>query len=154
VSGNRSSRTNGNGFSLFELLIVLVIGSFAIALAGTLAGKSLARTEGRGIVRRLAAELRYARSQAIQSGRSHRVGFDSERRSYTLSDPTRAISLPEGWYFLDLERMPTSGERESGVVFYPDGSTTGGEIHIGREANRFVIIVDPLLGEVRVEESS
>lgn len=140
------------GFSLFELLIVLVISAFVFALVSTVVGKSVARAEGKGLVRRLAAELRYARSRAITSGRSQPVTFDRKRQRYSVPDPVEGVYLPNDWHFLNPEAIPTGGEWS--VVFYPDGSSTGGEIQIGRGTNLFLITVDPLLGEVRIEEKS
>jgi general secretion pathway protein H len=152
VSEHGFQRTASTGFSLFELLIVLVISTFVVALASTVIGKSLARAEGKGLARRLAADLRFARSQAITSGEGQPITFDREGRGYSTSNPAQEVSLPDDWHFLNPEAIPTGGKWS--VVFYPDGSSSGGEIRIGRARNLFSITVDPLLGEVRVEEKS
>jgi general secretion pathway protein H len=141
-----------NGFSLFELLLVLVIASLAFALAGGQLGKSLTKVEGVAAVRRLAASLRYTRSQAIAKGQNHLISFDLGMQSYSLEDLGQAVPLPDGWYFHEVKGIPGSSKQEASLVFYSDGSSSGGEIQIGHRAKLFQITVDPLLGEVVVQE--
>ena len=143
---------NAYGFSLFELLVVLVIASLVFGLSGPLLEKSLSKFEGKAAARRIMATLKYARSEAIERSGSTPISFDRERRSYQLEGSERIVFLPEGWSFHELKAIPGNSPEEATVIFYSDGSSSGGEIEIGGKGKLFRIMVDPLLGDVRAQE--
>ena len=55
------------GFTLVELLVVLVIAAFALAMVGTSISRSISGAEMRTAARKVTASLRYTRTQAILS---------------------------------------------------------------------------------------
>jgi general secretion pathway protein H len=71
------------GFTLIELILVLVIAGFIISLVAP----AITSTTGlnlRTAAKRVAAGLRYARSQAVTTGSVYRIVFDIEQNEMTI----------------------------------------------------------------------
>ncbi|MEW5803540.1 MAG: GspH/FimT family pseudopilin [bacterium] len=75
------------GFTLIELMIVIVIIGSMMALAVPKIGKSLQKMRLRSASRKLAAVLRYTRQTAISRKKEYAVTFDGH--SYTYVNVTR-----------------------------------------------------------------
>ena len=78
-------RETGSGFTLVELLIVIVILSVAAAIVVPMAS-SAGTMQLRSAVNMVAADLEYAKSLAIGTGRRHTVVFDEANESYEILD--------------------------------------------------------------------
>jgi general secretion pathway protein H len=137
-------------------------------LSGMLAGVNLKTS-----VRKVAAALRYARSQAVTKGHIITVCFDSDKGVLYISnqkeDSRKSISeipaedglkktillkykLPSD---IKIEKVLMSDESPSDgkflLYFYPSGSTSGCEIYIaGMKHSSYVIKVDVITGSVHV----
>ena len=120
------------GFTLIELLVVLTIGALMAAVAlprvSTLLRPDIDRT-----TRRVALAIRDQRSTAMRTG-------------YTVSvtDPTVLPLLPDGTKLADV----AFGER--GLVFFPNGTSTGGTLVLEASDGRRAVNVDWLTGRVTV----
>lgn len=71
------------GFTLIELILVLVIAGFLISLVAP----AITSTTGLSLktgAKRIAAGLRYARSQAVTTGSVYRIWFDMEQGEMTI----------------------------------------------------------------------
>ena len=65
------------GFSLLELIVVLVLLSLSIALIAPSLSRFSKSVELKGAAKKVAAILRYYRSEAINKGKVYQVLFDS-----------------------------------------------------------------------------
>lgn len=74
-----------SAFTLIELLVVIVILSVAAAIVVPMAS-SAANMQLRSAVNMVAADLEYAKSLAIGTGRRHSVVFDVGAESYEILD--------------------------------------------------------------------
>jgi general secretion pathway protein H len=164
---------NNKGFSLIEMVIVLVIASFIMAMITPSLFKSLAGLEQRTSINKLVTTLRYARSQAVTLKQAYQVYLDLNEYSYWLapvessdsaSSSTRAkeIEVPATAIPLEaqlkIEKVLRGPKKEitSGVatiVFYPRGDSSGGEI-ILRDGDNVLhtIVVDPITGRVKLKK--
>jgi len=143
-----TSVTGNRGFTLLELLVVLTI---LVLLAGAwpLAAPKLFPTQQlRNEVQILVGHLRAARTTARASGSEQRIDLLSSGTSYRTAAETHA--LPAG---LSL-RIGGSAKTASagGVVFYPDGSSTGGTLELARPHRLVAIRVGRLTGRTEVVE--
>lgn len=143
--------TDSRGFTLLELLVVLVVASLAMGLVGPafqrlLPGLQL-ETEGR----KVAALLRHARSQAILSGAPVAISQDAETGGLRLSYREQPYRLP-AHLTLSLEGGPAGDSEQTGstrILFYPQGDSSGGSLNLeGEEGRGQLIEVDWLSGRV------
>lgn len=75
----KSVAPGSRGFSLIELMIVLVIMGFMLAFAGPRVAKGLRGLSLKTTVKKVSGALRYARSRAVNTGRLYYAVFDAEK---------------------------------------------------------------------------
>lgn len=136
------------GFSLLEMIIVLVILGLAVAIV---ASRGPARSHGlevRGVVAAVSEALRGARGRAIATNRAVLVAVNGGLGRIAVEGGP-IIAMPAG---LRLEAAVGAGSgREKQVVgfrFAPDGSSTGAIILLADGNRHTRIIVDWLTGRV------
>lgn len=84
----------GGGFTLVELMIVVVILGVAAAIAVPMVS-SAGSLQLRSAINMVAADLEYAKSQAITTGQRHCVEFDATSETYRITDAAgNTISHP------------------------------------------------------------
>jgi prepilin-type N-terminal cleavage/methylation domain-containing protein len=127
------------GFTLIELMIVMVLAGILIAVVGPRVTGGLLGLTTRTAALKTAAMLRYARSIAVNSGCGYHVVFDGTKRRVILlqarQDDEFASSsidtdMDEGWFDrdddvsepeeADFDRMRAS-EPEKKIYLLPDG---------------------------------
>lgn len=140
------------GFSLLELLVVLVIVGLMATLVGVSISRSLSAAEVRSASRDLMAAMRYTRGQAILKRSEQTLAVDVEKRQYQA--PGRGVvELPEGMDMrLLTARTERTGDTTGTIRFYPDGSSTGGRVTLVAGEREWEINVAWLTGEVTRQE--
>jgi general secretion pathway protein H len=140
------------GYTLVELLVVLLIMSAVLALVPPLFDRGLSSTELRSVAREMMAAMRDARSTAVSTRSPVAFTLDLEQRHYQV-DERRRVALPET---LRLELLTGQSElrgRGAGAItFYSDGSASGGEVTLLAEARRIRLDVDWMSGRVSWHE--
>lgn len=143
------------GFSLLEVLVALCIAAFAVAIALPAMPRGPSRLDAEGAVREITGSLREARAAAIARNRPVSFTIDVQKgvfgydglqplRLRTASDEA---SLHLVAYGADDPKRP----RASAVIrFFPDGGSSGGGIEVGTGAQRSLVLVDWLSGQVSV----
>lgn len=162
-----------NGFTLLELLVVLVLISILSALVAPRVGNSMRNMTLKGAAQKIAASLRYARSKAVSEKETYIAVLDLKKSSLSIltaqaytgenaqklsvdakrkSARLKIYDLPEG---IQLAKTK-SGQRETDsgllhILFFPNGSTSGGWIVLGNDVGkRCRIEVDVITGAVRL----
>jgi len=142
-----------HGFTLLEILIVLVIGVLLVALVPPLLSGMSGATELRGAARQLAAGLRNARNEAVTRQQEAVLTLDLERRRFGVTGDPREIALPESvalkLYTAQSELLDSA---TGGIRFFPDGSSTGGAITVSGPKLAYRVNVDWLTGTVAIVE--
>ena len=152
---------NRYGFSLFELILVLLLIALISGLASPYLFKTLDKIKSQTSTRSIAAVLRYARSKSISEKTPYTFNFNIDTNQYWINNietekSSEVKQLDSG---LKIVRFVDSDEEvETGpfyIVFYPYGNSSGGEILIettkGKEKTRYNIILDPVTGKPNVE---
>jgi len=146
-------RSDSPGFTLLELLVVLGIIGLMLALLPPFLPKTLDGQKVKAAARELATGLRGARSQAIATQRDVALELDVGAKRFTVGERTRMLDLPRDTQ-IKLRTASTEQQTSSigAIRFFPDGSTTGGEITLTRGARAYAIQVTWLTGRVTVVE--
>lgn len=143
-----------NGFTLIEVLVVLVM--LAI-IAGTVAfnmSGSMKATKIRAASKDLVAALRYTRSQAVVKHAEQRLVIDVENKSYQAPGKKK-VTFPEGMelkVFAAESEVPS--DSQAGFRFFSDGSSTGGRVTLIYDDRFWRINVAWLTGEIRLFQDS
>ncbi|WP_386067735.1 Tfp pilus assembly protein FimT/FimU [Tahibacter sp. UC22_41] len=140
------------GFSLLELIAVIVLIAIAVTVASLAVSSSLGSAKIQAVSRDLVAALRYTRGQAIVKGRQETLEVDLENMSYTApGKPT--VKFPDK---VEVKLLTAQSEqiheRAGRIRFYPDGSSTGGHVSVISGAREWRVNVGWLTGEVDLEE--
>ena len=147
---SRQSKSTLTGFTLIEVLVVLVL---LAVLAGTVAfnmSGSLKASKIRAASKDLVAALRYTRSQAVMKHKEQRLMINVKDKSYTAPGKPKVV-LPEGMelkVFAAESEIPS--EDAAGFRFFSDGSSTGGRVTLIYYERFWRINVAWLTGEIRL----
>lgn len=145
-----TGRTQG-GFTLLEMLVVIVLIAVAVGLVSYGITRGLDNVRAREAARTLALTLRGARTQAMTSGQPASVNFDLAARHY-LPPPGHLQPLPDGMNVqLTTAQVLRQGQRAD-VVFFPDGSSTGGSIRLSKDRRTWRVDIAWLTGDVRWQQ--
>jgi general secretion pathway protein H len=133
------------GFTLLEVIVVLLILSLGAAVSAPAIGRSLDSIRLRAEIAGFSAMIRHAREQAITSRRPHTVVVETGGHEIRVVDGEhvrRVRPLPSAW---TIDTTP----RGLVLRFEPQGSSSGGEYHIVAGTIGYRVTVDPLTGRVR-----
>ncbi len=146
-------RPSATGFTLFELLAVLLILSLVAVVVVPSLGSG-ASVELKSAARSLAAGLRLTRNQALNENRSAALAVDVVKHEFRLPGERHVRKLPEKIdIVLFTARSEQQDEYRGAIRFFPDGSSTGGRITLSVDGLRYLVDVDWLTGKVNVIES-
>jgi general secretion pathway protein H len=147
-----SSQRGSRGFTLLEVIVVLVIAAVAFSVVLAFSGKGAGAADLRAAARSIAAGLRQAQSIAMATRRDTTLKLDVEAREFFLPDG-RAHRLPEGIELkLYTAQTEVMSERVGSIRFHPDGSSTGGRVTVSSGDRKYLVDVDWLTGRVSVED--
>ena len=126
-----TKRVGQHGFTLLELLVVLVIAVLLVAVVPPLISGMSGATELRSAARQLAAGLRFARNEAVTRQREAVLTLDLSKHRFAVSGDPHEIALPES---LSLHLYTAQSElldqATGNIRFFPDGSSTGGAVTV------------------------
>ena len=144
------------GFSLFELIVVMLIIAIASALAvPALQGGWQSRAVRQG-TRKLAGIMRALRERAVRRGVEQELVLDPDGETLHWSDGP-GTTLPDGATIAAVSGGWRDDDGSVRIIFYPNGGTTGfSAIVAGSNGSgiRFAVDVEPLLGAVVVRDVS
>ncbi len=144
---DRSSRL-ARGFTLIELMVVMMLVMLLFAVVGVSVTRSVEGAELRAVEREITAGLRHTRGQAIIQRSQQVFTVDTEKRTWRAAgkDP---VELPEGLEItMNTARSELTGEGTGNIRFYPDGASTGGSIVLQAQEREWHIAVAWLTGEI------
>jgi prepilin-type N-terminal cleavage/methylation domain-containing protein len=157
-------RRPGRGFTLIELMVVMLLISIVLAITLPKFGGGAFQDPVKKLSRWMINTVKTLRSAAIQQQKTQGLVIDlSNRRMWLVNDAmdeamqaaasNKALTLPDAIRYMDVqfpqqERM-TTGTTE--VRFYPAGYSDQVLIHLETEDDEKVTyLVEPLLPKVKI----
>lgn len=138
------------GFSLLELVVVLLLVGLSSIIVLPSVDKGLKNRELREAALKLAATARGLRSKAVYENSLERLVVDQRANSYKASSGKNVL-LSSEIRFMGIEGGEPLGDGLRQFLFFPNGSLLGGEIGLSnREGVAYAIRLDPLLGRVAI----
>ena len=141
-----------NGFTLIELVVVLILIGISVALVAPTISHSLERAQFQKDVRSVSAMLRLARSQAIAHKVPYTLSIDIDKRRVWIdttqqqnTKSTKRITRSSLSHTDTLRVNAQNREKTSGIgtlVFYPNGSSGGGTIQMGHSSQKETVEID------------
>ena len=147
-------RSCDKGFTIIELIVVLVIMVTAAAITGPNLVRGMAGVKLKSAARDVASALRHSRSYAVIMARESEFHLDLEKNSYRVSGKKKVYRLPDSVQLkLVTAESEITGVEEGVIRFFPDGSSTGGRVTLEADERKHHIDVNWLTGQVvsRVE---
>lgn len=137
------------GFTLLELLVVIVIMALGMALVPGMLAPGTDAQSLKIDLRQIVSGLRFARTRSIVLNTPVAMSIDVESRQLVIDNSnetgrlhmTTAISLA-------VADQAWRGSHTGAIQFYPDGSSSGGEMLLSNDTARYRVVVDWLTGEV------
>jgi general secretion pathway protein H len=141
------------GFTLLELILVLVIGAGVLGLVLGMAPRGASSADLKSSARAVASGLRQAQSNAMATRKDTALTVDMASREFTFTGSNRTHQLPEG---IELKLLTAAteveSERRGAIRFYADGSSTGGRVTVAAGERHYFVDVDWLTGRVAINE--
>jgi general secretion pathway protein H len=152
----RDARSRQSGFSLFELIVVLMIIAIASGLAAPGIKSGWRAREVRSGTRSLAAVMRGLRERAVRRGVDQELVIDEDGQTYHWTDGQEA-TLPGGATITAIRGGWRDQDGRVRVIFYPNGGSSGIAMVVGQsdgDSLRFALRVDPMLGSVVIQDAT
>ena len=142
--------TGNKGFTLLELLVVVTILALASTLVGVNFGGDRASLESIG--RTLVTDLRYVRSRAMVGNADTALVVDPGDGIYYSRAAAVERALPQSIALELTVDLRDTDARQGRIVFYPDGSSSGGIVRLSRNGRSVEVTTAWLNGYVSVQE--
>jgi general secretion pathway protein H len=150
TSNFKHLKSRSQGFTLIEMVAVLLIISISIAVVIPRVGASWKRIEDSDFLQEFVETIKWARLSAMNSGHPVAFRINGAERVYDYANPPqKSIPLNVEVFSEHLEKDPETGDFF--ILFYPDGSLLGNDFEVIFDHTRtFHISIHPLFGTVSV----
>jgi general secretion pathway protein H len=141
------------GFSLLEMILVVALIAVASLLAAMVVTGGFEGMKLRSSSKEIAGQLRYTRAQAIATGQAQRFVIDPQARRWQAPNGKHG-QIPSSLaveFTGAREAQPRVGD--GGILFFPDGASTGGRVQLRAKQAVSRIDVAWLTGEVSVSRA-
>jgi len=150
----KSTRASACGFTLLELILVLLIISVALAVVGPAIGNRLKSGDARHTAVQLRANMELLRVWAVRRGEEEVLIVAPRTNSYWNARGGETITVPPESGELSARGQWVHEEGQVEFHFYPDGTNSGGEVQVekrqGVAVTAYVVRLDPLLGTATI----
>src|SRR6478672_5768767 len=150
IDGRRAMHRRASGFSLLEVMLVMMLIAAMSVLAAAAVTGGFAGMRVRAEAKQIAAQLRYTRAQAISTGQSQKFLIDPAAHTWLApnnrkGDVAKAFGVS---FYGAREVQPMRGV--GAIQFFPDGASTGGRVQLTAKGAAWNIDIAWLTGEVKL----
>lgn len=153
------------GFTLPELLVVLLVIAILSGVAITMLARPQAQEALEGGARRVAADVAYAQAKAVTHGEARWVVFEPDSARYSLRDAGGAViphPIAKTDYVVEIGQLHPNIRLSLSEVAFAGSDTlrfdrhgvpaAGGELTVSGSAGQWTVAVSPGTGRVVITE--
>lgn len=149
-----SFKNRQTGFTLLEVIVVMVMIAVLMGFFASGMTKSLKKAKIRAVSKNLVSAMRYTRGQAVVKHKEKTITFNVKDKTYK-APRKKLMQIPEG---VDINVYTADSEiadEDTGAIrFFSDGSSTGGWVKLTHKNKTWKINVNWLTGEISMVEGS
>lgn len=139
------------GFTLFEILVVFVIFALVLSIVPPLLPNVIASSKTKTATRELVANLKKTRSLAITRQQEMTLSLNIKKKTFAIDNKQTKLTLPDSSSLSIISaRSEQISEYEGRIRFFPDGSSTGGQIKLVHAKKEYLIDINWLTGHIRI----
>jgi general secretion pathway protein H len=143
-----------SGFSLLEILLVMVFIAVIAGFVSSSMTKSLKKTKIRAVSKNLVSALRYTRGQAVVKHDQKTISFNVKEKTYK-APRKKTVHIPdEIEIYVYTAESDIADESTGSIRFFSDGSSTGGWVKLVYGEKIWKINVNWLTGEISTVEGT
>ena len=141
------------GFTLIEMLVVLTILALTTTLVAPLVSGGSEGARLQMAASDLASAFRLTRSAAITRNRDISLMIDVNKRTFSSAVVSQRSLAPDIDAKLTFAAGLGAGRSDGGFRFFPDGSSTGGDVTLSLRGTQTTLCVDWLTGVARQDQA-
>ena len=139
---------NARGFTFIEIVVVMVLVAVSGSLVYMSVGRSAEQKQGKIFAQEMMSQVRKARRTSLSTSRPVAFLISSPDRFCWVEGGGGGLEIPERVMIQEQGIAQLDGG-VFGIYFYPDGSSSGGEITLVADGEAFFVFrVDILTGLV------
>ena len=146
--GIKYSTDRSSGFTIIELIVVLIIVLLGMTVVGANFSKVSPALQLKTVGGEIVSALRVARTQAISTQQAVSVRFNLYENTYQVQGQ-QTLKLPEDLTLsLVILRKNYAGNEIASIIFYQDGSSSGAKLLLELANHKKQIEVNWLTGKI------
>ena len=160
---NNDILEKSGGFTLLELILVLLLMGLIAGLTLPFVGSTLDRITLQSEVRQIASAILFARSEAVSRKTIFTFNINTETNQYWLEVPkekevTQSKQIDETVKIIGFDTNDeTKTEGIFQILFYPRGNSSGGVLRIKsmddkEESNVYAVSIDPITSKPEINQ--
>jgi general secretion pathway protein H len=140
------------GFTLFEMILVLVVAALVAVVAIPNIQPAIASMELQSATRDVASALRHTRGQALSRGRMEEFVLNVNQNFYKVPGRHKPYKLPSMVKLKLFTADFLMSEGQGSILFYPDGSASGGRVTLEGAGKSRLVDVNWLTGAIVIRD--
>jgi general secretion pathway protein H len=137
-----------SGYTLVEMLVVLVLVGMATAISLPYATSSGRAQKLDATASQLAALFRRAQTLAYVTNKDVKVSFERDSRKWLVNDGSPQLQLDQSLSITALTVEGQASEKQISYRFFPVGGSSGGRVVLEANKNKVVVDLNWLTGAV------
>ncbi len=143
---------HSRGFTLLEMILVLVVAAMLAVVAVPNIQPAIASMQLRSATQDVASALRYTRGEALSRGRVAEFVLNVNQHFYKVPGRHKPYGLPPVVKVSLFTADFLMSEGQGSIIFYPDGSASGGRVTLDGAGKSWLVDVNWLTGAVVIRE--
>jgi len=142
------------GFTLLEMILVLVVAAVVAVVAIPNLQPAIANMQLKSATADVASALRHTRGLALERGREAEFVLNVNQHYYKIAGRHKPYALPSDVKLSLFTADFLMSEGQGSILFYPDGSASGGRVTLTGAGKKRLVDVNWLTGGVVIREEA